>query len=177
MDKKSFEFILPASDPPIIKVIGIGGGGCNAVKHMFDKGIKGVDFVICNTDLQVLETNPIPIKIKLGASGLGAGSKPEVGKKAAEESIEEIRNLLKNNTKMLFITAGMGGGTGTGAAPVIANIAKELDILTVAIVTTPFMFEGNIRYQQAMTGIEELRNNVDALLVIHNEKLFELYPT
>ena len=176
MDKKSFEFILPASDPPIIKVIGIGGGGCNAVKHMFDKGIKGVDFVICNTDLQVLETNPIPIKIKLGASGLGAGSKPEVGKKAAEESIEEIRNLLKNNTKMLFITAGMGGGTGTGAAPVIANIAKELDILTVAIVTTPFMFEGNIRYQQAMTGIEELRNNVDALLVIHNEKLFELYP-
>jgi len=176
MEKQSFEFILPTSESPIIKVMGIGGGGCNAVKHMFDKGIKGVDFVICNTDVQVLESNPIPVKIKLGETGLGAGSKPEIAKQAAENSSDEISKILKNNTKMLFITAGMGGGTGTGAAPVVAKIAKDLDILTVAIVTTPFMFEGNIRYQQAMTGIDELRQNVDALLVIHNEKLFDLYP-
>ncbi|HOS19626.1 MAG TPA: cell division protein FtsZ, partial [Bacteroidales bacterium] len=176
MEKQSFEFILPTSESPIIKVMGIGGGGCNAVKHMFDKGIKGVDFVICNTDVQVLESNPIPVKIKLGETGLGAGSKPDVAKKAAEDSSDDISNILKNNTKMLFITAGMGGGTGTGAAPVVAKIAKDLDILTVAIVTTPFMFEGNVRYQQAMTGIDELRQNVDALLVIHNEKLFDLYP-
>lgn len=176
MEKQSFEFIFPTSESPIIKVMGIGGGGCNAVKHMFDKGIKGVDFVICNTDVQVLESNPIPVKIKLGETGLGAGSKPDVAKKAAEDSSDDISNILKNNTKMLFITAGMGGGTGTGAAPVVAKIAKDLDILTVAIVTTPFMFEGNIRYQQAMTGIDELRQNVDALLVIHNEKLFDLYP-
>jgi len=176
MEKQSFEFILPSSESPIIKVMGIGGGGCNAVKHMFDKGIKGVDFVICNTDVQVLESNPIPVKIKLGETGLGAGSKPDVAKKAAEDSSDDISNILKNNTKMLFITAGMGGGTGTGAAPVVAKIAKDLDILTVAIVTTPFMFEGNVRYQQAMTGIDELRQNVDALLVIHNEKLFDLYP-
>jgi cell division protein FtsZ len=176
MEKQSFEFILPEAEPPIIKVMGIGGGGCNAVKHMFDKGIKGVDFIICNTDLQVLETNPIPTKIKLGDTGLGAGSKPEVARQAAEDSANEITKILQNNTKMLFITAGMGGGTGTGAAPVVAKIAKELNILTVAIVTTPFMFEGNHRYQHAMTGIEELRQNVDALLVIHNEKLFDLYP-
>jgi cell division protein FtsZ len=176
MEKQSFEFILPTSESPIIKVMGIGGGGCNAVKHMFDKGIKGVDFVICNTDVQVLESNPIPVKIKLGETGLGAGSKPDVAKKAAEVSSDDISNILKNNTKMLFITAGMGGGTGTGAAPVVAKIAKDLNILTVAIVTTPFMFEGNVRYQQAMTGIDELRQNVDALLVIHNEKLFDLYP-
>jgi cell division protein FtsZ len=176
MEKQSFEFILPTSESPIIKVMGIGGGGCNAVKHMFDKGIKGVDFVICNTDVQVLESNPIPVKIKLGETGLGAGSKPDVAKKAAEDSSDDISNILKNNTKMLFITAGMGGGTGTGAAPVVAKIAKDLNILTVAIVTTPFMFEGNVRYQQAMTGIDELRQNVDALLVIHNEKLFDLYP-
>jgi len=176
MEKQSFEFILPTSESPIIKVMGIGGGGCNAVKHMFDKGIKGVDFVICNTDVQVLESNPIPTKIKLGETGLGAGSKPEIAKQAAEDSSDDISKILKNNTKMLFITAGMGGGTGTGAAPVVAKIAKELNILTVAIVTTPFMFEGNIRYQQAMTGIDELRQNVDALLVIHNEKLFDLYP-
>jgi len=176
MEKQSFEFILPTSESPIIKVMGIGGGGCNAVKHMFDKGIKGVDFVICNTDVQVLESNPIPVKINLGETGLGAGSKPDVAKTAAEDSSDDISNILKNNTKMLFITAGMGGGTGTGAAPVVAKIAKDLNILTVAIVTTPFMFEGNVRYQQAMTGIDELRQNVDALLVIHNEKLFDLYP-
>jgi len=172
------KFDAPKELSSIIKVLGVGGGGSNAVNHMFNQGIKGVDFVICNTDSQALDMSPIPHKIQLGASlteGRGAGSLPEVGKNSAIENIEEIKDVLDNNTKMLFITAGMGGGTGTGAAPVIAAISKEMGILTVAIVTIPFSFEGRKRRMQAEKGIEELRNNVDTLLVISNDKLRELY--
>ena len=162
----------------IIKVVGVGGGGSNAVNHMFKQGIQGVEFMICNTDAQALDISPVPIKIQLGSSltdGRGAGSLPEVGKNAAIENIEEIRELLSDKTKMLFITAGMGGGTGTGAAPVIAAIAKELGILTVAIVSIPFAFEGRKRKLQAEQGLDELRRNVDTLLVISNDKLRELH--
>ncbi|WP_238785512.1 cell division protein FtsZ [Blattabacterium cuenoti] len=161
-----------------IKVIGVGGGGSNALSYMFEQGINGVDFIACNTDSQALQNNPVPLKIQLGASiteGLGAGADPEIGEKAALESLEEIKNILDSNTKMTFITAGMGGGTGTGAAPIIAGISKEKGILTVGIVTIPFHFEGQMRLQQAQKGIESLRNNVDSLIVINNDKLRELY--
>ncbi len=172
------KFDLPKDKSSIIKVLGVGGGGGNAVNHMYAQGIKGVDFVICNTDLQVLEASPIPNKIQLGSGltqGLGAGSNPEVGKKAAMEAIEDIIEVLGVNTKMLFITAGMGGGTGTGAAPIIAKTAKELDILTVGIVTLPFSFEGKKRKDYADEGIENLKRSVDCLLVIGNDKIKQMY--
>ena len=157
--------------PNIIKVIGVGGGGGNAVTHMFTEGIQGVDFILCNTDKQALDKSPVAKKIHLGKRLLGAGNKPDEGHKAAIETTEELREILAQDTKMLFITAGMGGGTGTGAAPVVAEVARELDILTVGIVTLPFSFEGKRRQQQALLGIEELRKHVDALLVISNDKL------
>lgn len=170
----SLGFDLPKGKSSIIKVIGVGGGGNNALKHMYEKGIKGVDFVVCNTDAQALDESPVSYKIQLGVretEGLGAGADPEVGKKAAQESIDDIRTMLGNNTKMVFITAGMGGGTGTGAAPVIAKIAKEMGILTVGIVTVPFSFEGPRRLRQAEEGLKELRESVDSLIVINNDKL------
>jgi len=176
LDNISFD--MPKNQSNVIKVIGVGGGGGNAVNHMFRLGIKGVDFAICNTDAQALENSPVPIKIQLGVSlteGLGAGANPEVGEQAALESVEDIKAMLSTNTKMIFITAGMGGGTGTGAAPIIAKMAKELDILTVGIVTSPFMFEGSQRNQQAQIGIEKLRANVDSLIVINNNKLRDVY--
>ena len=162
----------------IIKVMGVGGGGGNAVTYMYQQGIHNVNFVICNTDAQALTKSPVPVKIRLGKSkteGLGAGNKPDVGREAALDSLDEIREVLDTGTKMVFVTAGMGGGTGTGAAPVIARIAKELGILTVAIVTIPFNFEGPLRRKQALEGIDELKNHVDSLLVINNEKLREMY--
>ena len=171
-------FDMPKNQSNVIKVIGVGGGGSNAINHMFQQGIKGVDFVICNTDAQALENSPIPNKIQLGVSlteGLGAGANPEIGEQAAIESFEDVKNMLGVNTKMVFITAGMGGGTGTGAAPVIAKMAKEMEILTVAIVTAPFKFEGRMRDQQAQIGIEKLRSQVDSLIVINNNKLREVY--
>lgn len=179
--KNEFEniaFDLPKNQSNVIKVIGVGGGGSNAINHMFQQGIKGVDFVICNTDSQALENSPVPIKIQLGISlteGLGAGANPEIGKDAAIESMDEIKSMLSTNTKMIFITAGMGGGTGTGAAPIIAKMAKELDVLTVGIVTIPFQFEGKMRNDQAQIGVENLRRNVDSLIVINNNKLREVY--
>ncbi len=172
------KFELPKDQSSIIKVIGVGGGGSNAVNHMYNMGIKGVDFIICNTDNQSLELSPVPNKIQLGKSlteGRGAGAKPEIGLKSALESIEEVRELLSKNTKMVFITAGMGGGTGTGAAPVIAKLAKEMGILTVGICTVPFGFEGRRRREQAETGINELKKHVDTLLIISNDKLREIY--
>jgi len=172
------KFDLPKQQSSIIKVIGVGGGGSNAVNHMFEQGIRGVDFVICNTDGQSLNLSPIQTKIQLGSSlteGRGAGSIPEVGRNAAIENIEDIKAVLEDNTKMLFITAGMGGGTGTGAAPVIAAEARKMGILTVGIVTIPFSFEGRKRKQQAEQGLKELREHVDTLLVICNDKLRELY--
>ncbi|MDB4075086.1 cell division protein FtsZ [Crocinitomicaceae bacterium] len=172
------DFDLPKDNQPsIIKVIGVGGGGGNAVNHMFSEGIVGVDFIVCNTDLQALDISPVPYKIQLGPSlteGRGAGSLPEIGKNAAVENIEEIREFLSKDTKMVFVTAGMGGGTGTGAAPVIAQVAKELGILTVGIVTVPFNFEGRKRRIQAEAGLEEMRQSVDTLLVINNERLREI---
>lgn len=168
------KFEMPKNQSSIIKVIGVGGGGSNAVTHMFKQGIRGVDFIICNTDCQALDTSPVPVKVQLGKKGLGAGSIPQVGRDAANENIDQIRKMLENNAKMVFITAGMGGGTGTGAAPVIAALAKELGILTVGIVTLPFSFEGRKRAQQARAGIDELRKSVDTLLVICNDKLREL---
>ncbi len=171
-------FDLPKHQSNVIKVIGVGGGGSNAINHMFQSGINGVDFVILNTDSQALDNSSIPNKIQLGVSlteGLGAGANPEVGEQAALESMEDIKGMLDANTKMVFITAGMGGGTGTGAAPVIAKQAKEMDILTVGIVTMPFLFEGKMRCQQAQLGIEKLRANVDSLIVINNNKLREVY--
>jgi cell division protein FtsZ len=171
-------FDMPKSQSNAIKVIGVGGGGSNAVNHMFTQNIRGVDFVICNTDAQALENSPIPNKIQLGAnltSGLGAGANPEVGEQAAKESMKEIQQMLNTQTKMVFITAGMGGGTGTGAAPIIAKIAKDMDILTVGIVTMPFQFEGRRRAKQAQLGIDALRRNVDSLIVINNNKLREVY--
>jgi cell division protein FtsZ len=179
MENSIMNFDLPREKASsIIKVIGVGGGGCNAVDHMYRQGIKGVDFIVCNTDQQALDKSPVPTKIILGATlteGLGAGSNPEVGKNSAIETIDEIRAFLDKKTKMIFITAGMGGGTGTGAAPVIASVAKEMGILTVAIVTIPFGFEGKRRKTQADEGIEELKKNVDTLLVICNDKLREIY--
>jgi len=175
MTEEMLAFDAPRQKSSIIKVLGVGGGGSNAVTHMFKQGIKGVDFIICNTDSQAMDTSPIPNKIQLGDNGLGAGSKPEVGRGSAEENIEDIRKHLETNTKMLFVTAGMGGGTGTGAAPVIAKVAKEMGILTVGIVTIPFMFEGRKRRLQAEEGIEEMRKYVDTLLIISNEKLREIH--
>lgn len=177
-DFQGISFDLPKNQSNVIKVIGVGGGGSNAINHMFKQGIKGVDFVICNTDSQALENSPVPTKIQLGVNlteGLGAGANPEVGEQAALESFEELQNLLNTNTKMVFITAGMGGGTGTGAAPIIAKFAKELDILTVGIVTIPFQFEGKVRNEQAQLGVEKLRAEVDSLIVINNNKLREVY--
>ena len=171
-------FDLPKNQSNVIKVIGVGGGGSNAINHMYKQGIKGVDFVICNTDAQALNNSGVPNKIQLGidlTEGLGAGANPEIGSKAAIESTEDIKNMLNVNTKMVFITAGMGGGTGTGAAPVIAQMAKEMDILTVGIVTMPFSFEGKIRNDQAKIGIEALKEHVDSLVVINNNKLRDVY--
>jgi len=170
---------LPLVDSSIIKVIGVGGGGGNAVNHMYRQGITDVSFVVCNTDNQALRKSPVPIKIQLGADtteGLGAGGNPEVARRAAEESIEKIQELLKDNTKMVFITAGMGGGTGTGASPVVAKAAHDLGILTVGIVTIPFAFEGNMKIRQALEGVAALSEHVDAILVINNEKLKQIYP-
>lgn len=171
------KFDLPKDSSSIIKVIGVGGGGSNAVNHMFKQGIDGVDFMVCNTDQQALDISPIPLKMQLGTTlteGRGAGSIPDVGRNAAIENLDEIKAILEKNTKMVFITAGMGGGTGTGAAPVIAQIARELGVLTVGIVTMPFFFEGKKRRQQAESGIEAIRENVDTLLIINNEKLREM---
>jgi len=178
MSSGDFMFDLPKQRSSSIKVIGVGGGGSNAVNHMFQQGIEGVDFVVCNTDAQALNNSPVPNRIQLGQStteGMGAGANPEVGEQAAIESIDDIKKFLDTNTKMVFITAGMGGGTGTGAAPVIAGISKEMGILTVGIVTAPFYFEGNMRLEQAERGIEKLQKNVDSLIVINNDKLRELY--
>ncbi len=172
------QFNIPEENPSIIKVIGVGGGGSNAVTHMFKQGIIGVNFAICNTDSQAMETTPVNTKIQLGPSlteGRGAGSRPNIGKEACIESVEEIRQFLATDTKMLFITAGMGGGTGTGAAPVVAKAAQEMDILTVAIVTLPFAFEGRRRNSQAHEGLEELKKNVDTIIVISNDKLREIH--
>lgn len=174
----NISFDLPKHQSNVIKVIGVGGGGSNAINHMFQQGIKGVDFVICNTDAQALQNSGVPNKIQLGVNlteGLGAGANPDVGEQAALESLEDIRRMLDTNTKMVFITAGMGGGTGTGAAPIIAKMSKELDILTVGIVTMPFQFEGKMRNEQAQRGIEKLRSHVDSLVVINNNKLREVY--
>jgi cell division protein FtsZ len=174
----SISFDLPKNQSNVIKVIGVGGGGSNAINHMFKQGIKGVDFIVCNTDSQALQNSAVPNKIQLGVhltEGLGAGANPDVGQQSAIESISDIEKMLDQNTKMVFITAGMGGGTGTGAAPVIAQLAKERDILTVGIVTLPFVFEGKVRQEQALIGIEKLRKQVDSLIVINNNKLREVY--
>ena len=174
----NFSFDLPKNKSNVMKVMGVGGGGSNAVNHMYSQGIKGVDFVVCNTDSQALEESPVPNKIQLGVNlteGLGAGANPEIGKLAALESYEELKNLLETQTKMLFITAGMGGGTGTGAAPIIAEMAKEFDILTVGIVTIPFNFEGKNRELQAVKGLEKLKRSVDSLIIINNNKLRDVY--
>jgi len=175
---KDYRFDLPKNQKSIIKVIGVGGGGSNAVNHMFGLGIKDVEFVVVNTDAQALKSSPVPLRLQLGANlteGLGAGANPEQGRRAALETEDEIRELLADNTKMVFITAGMGGGTGTGAAPIVAKIAKELNILTVGIVTAPFMFEGKKKMAVAQAGIEALRENCDTVLVILNDKLREIY--
>jgi len=171
-------FDLPKDESPIIKVLGVGGGGSNAVTHMFKQGIVGVDFAICNTDAQAMELSPVPTKLQLGPNlteGRGAGSKPNVGKLACEESIEDVKRYLENNCKMLFVTAGMGGGTGTGAAPIIAKTAREMDILTVGIITLPFTFEGRRRSSQGKDGLAELKKNVDTLIIISNDKLRQIY--
>ncbi len=171
-------FDLPKNQSNVIKAIGIGGGGSNAINYMFNQGIKGVDFVICNTDAQALNNSGVPNKIQLGVNlteGLGAGANPDIGSESAIESTEDIKAMLNINTKMVFITAGMGGGTGTGAAPVIAKMARDMDILTVGIVTTPFSFEGKIRNEQAQKGIENLKEHVDSLIIINNNKLREVY--
>ena len=177
-DNKDFliDIGTPSATPSIIKVIGVGGGGGNAVNHMYREGIHDVNFVVCNTDSKALADSPVQTRLQLGNEGLGAGNRPERARQAAEESIEEIRQMLNDGTKMVFITAGMGGGTGTGAAPVIAREAKAMDILTVGIVTIPFLFEGNKKSDQALDGVEEIAKQVDALLVINNERLREIYP-
>ena len=178
MSDSKYKFDIPKHHKSIIKVIGVGGGGSNAVNHMFNQGIKDVEFVICNTDLQALKSSPVPNRLQIGVNlteGLGAGANPEVGKNAAIESKEDIREFLGNDTKMVFITAGMGGGTGTGAAPVIAQVAKELDILTVGIVTAPFSFEGKKKMKQAQNGIDQMKDNCDTVLVISNDKLRQIY--
>ena len=169
------QFDFPTDSPKIIKVIGVGGGGGNAVNHMYREGIHDVTFVLCNTDNQALKDSPVPVKLQLGKEGLGAGNRPARARKAAEESIEDIKAMLNDGTKMVFITAGMGGGTGTGAAPIIAQTAKEMDILTIGIVTIPFRWEGDKKIDQALDGVEEISKHVDALLVINNEKLSEIY--
>ena len=170
------DFGAPEKENTIIKVIGVGGGGGNAVNHMYREGIHDVSFVVCNTDIQALNDSPVPMKLQLGKEGLGAGNKPEKARQAAEESINDITAMLSDGTKMTFITARMGGGTGTGAAPVIARVSKELDILTVGIVTIPFRFEGKKKINQALDGVEEMAKHVDALLVINNERLRKIYP-
>lgn len=170
------DFGAPEKENSIIKVIGVGGGGGNAVNHMYREGIHDVSFVLCNTDNQALNDSPVPVHLQLGSEGLGAGNRPERARQAAEESIEDIRNMLNDGTRMAFITAGMGGGTGTGAAPVIARVSKEMGILTVGIVTIPFRFEGPRKIDQALDGVEEMAKHVDALLVINNERLREIYP-
>jgi len=178
MTDNSYSFELPKHHKSIIKVIGVGGGGSNAVNHMFNQGIRDVEFIVCNTDHQALMASPVPNKLQIGANltaGLGAGANPERGRHAALESKEEIRDILSMDTKMVFITAGMGGGTGTGAAPVIAQVARELDILTVGIVTAPFVFEGKKKMNQALAGIEELQHSCDTVLVILNDKLRDIY--
>ena len=177
--RQSLPFAIPTDAPRIIKVIGVGGGGSNAVHNMYRKGIHNVSFVVCNTDIQALQNSPIPKKIQLGETiteGLGAGNDPEVARRAAEESREDIKNLFNDGTKMAFITAGMGGGTGTGAAPVVAEIAKSLGILTVGIVTIPFKFEMTGKIKQALKGVIEISKHVDALLVINNQRLIDIYP-
>lgn len=177
--RQSLPFAIPTDAPRIIKVIGVGGGGSNAVHNMYRKGIHNVSFVVCNTDIQALQNSPIPKKIQLGETtteGLGAGNDPEVARRAAEESREEVKNLFNDGTKMAFITAGMGGGTGTGAAPVVAEIAKSLGILTVGIVTIPFKFEMTGKIKQALKGVIEISKHVDALLVINNQRLIDIYP-
>ena len=166
----------PEKEHSIIKVIGVGGGGGNAVNHIYREGIHDVTFVLCNTDAQALNDSPVPVHLQLGKEGLGAGNKPEKARQAAEESIEDIKNMLSDGTRMAFITAGMGGGTGTGAAPVIAKVSKDMGILTVGIVTIPFRFEGAKKIDQALDGVERMADNVDALLVINNERLREIYP-
>jgi cell division protein FtsZ len=174
----NISFDLPKNQSNVIKVIGVGGGGSNAINHMFKQGINGVDFIVCNTDSQALQNSPVPNKIQLGVNlteGLGAGANPDVGQQSALESVGDIEKMLDTNTKMVFITAGMGGGTGTGAAPVIAQMAKERGILTVGIVTCPFQFEGKVRQDQAKLGVEKLRKQVDSLIVINNNKLREVY--
>ena len=178
MTNKLVNFEFPKTSSSIIKVIGVGGGGCNAVNHMCEEGITGVDYIICNTDSQALDTSIVPVKIQLGITlteGRGAGNQPEMGEQAALESYDELQNILKDNTKMLFIAAGMGGGTGTGAAPVIARLARELDILTIAVVTIPSPAEGKKRYGQAMDGINKLGEYVDSMLVISNQRLHNIY--
>lgn len=170
------DFGEPDKEPSIIKVIGVGGGGGNAVNHMYREGIHKVSFVLCNTDNQALNDSPVPVHLQLGKEGLGAGNRPEKAREAAEESVEDVRRMLNDGTKMAFITAGMGGGTGTGAAPVIARVSKEMGILTVGIVTIPFRFEGKRKIDQALDGVEEMAKNVDALLVINNERLRQIYP-
>lgn len=177
-DLNNLSFDLPKNQSNVIKVIGVGGGGSNAINHMYSKGIKGVDYVVCNTDAQALESSNVPNKIQLGVNlteGLGAGANPIVGEKAAIENLNEIKSMLENNTKMVFITAGMGGGTGTGAAPIISKLAMEMNILTVGIVTMPFVFEGKNRISQANIGLDKLRKNVDALIVVNNNKLRDVY--
>ena len=176
MNNDIVKFDLPTDSPKIIKVIGVGGGGGNAVNHMYQEGIHDVAFVVCNTDRKALEESPVPTKVQLGVEGLGAGNRPNKAKEATEESIEEVKSMLNDGTKMVFITAGMGGGTGTGAAPTIARIAKDMDILTIGIVTIPFRWEGDKKIDQALDGVEEISKHVDALLVINNEKLGEIYP-
>ena len=178
MLEELINFELPADRSSIIKVIGVGGGGSNAINHMYRRGIRDVNFVVCNTDAKALNNSPVPVKIQLGSAlteGRGAGNKPEIGRQAALEAIDNIKEVLSGNTKMVFITAGMGGGTGTGAAPVIAKVAREMGILTVAIVTIPFRFEGQQRINQAIEGINEIQQYVDSLLLISNEKLREIY--
>lgn len=178
MAEEFVNFQFPKATSSIIKVIGAGGAGCNAVNHMFEEGIKGVDYIICNTDAQALENSPVPIKLQLGVTlteGRGAGNKPEMGEQAARENYEDLKKVLQENTKMLFITAGMGGGTGTGAAPVIAALARELDILTIAVVTIPSPAEGKKRYDQAQEGINKLKESVDSMLVISNDRLHNIY--
>jgi cell division protein FtsZ len=171
-------FQFPRTSSSIIKVIGVGGGGCNAVSHMFEEGIAGVDFIICNTDSQALDNSPVPVKIQLGVTlteGRGAGNMPQMGEEAARENYEDIKKVLEKDTKMLFITAGMGGGTGTGAAPVIASLARELDILTIAVVTIPSPAEGKKRFGQAMDGIKKLSEYVDSMLVVSNQRLHNIF--
>lgn len=175
-NKDVLDFGAPEIKPSIIKVIGVGGGGGNAVNHMYRQGIYDVSFVVCNTDAQALNNSPVPFRLQLGSEGLGAGNRPARAREAAEETIDDIREMLDDGTKMAFITAGMGGGTGTGAAPVIARLSKEMDILTVGIVTIPFRFEGERKIDQALDGVEEMAKYVDALLVINNERLREIYP-